>query len=213
MCKNTDQRNQYYQIVTRTFLNRRGAPFFLSSREIDMIRSWESREVPLRVVLEGIKNFFEKPVSGPGRKKKAASLVLCDSFVQKAFLMSRTRKIGREQKIISRDDKKSATMDLVRYFLQSLPEEMSFLQGDFHFALQILEKKYPDEEKLEKLDRTVDEKLINNASESLVKRIRSEVLSEYLNSGKEEINRIIEIKLSRFIRERFQIPHLSLFYY
>jgi hypothetical protein len=185
----------------------------LSSREIDMIRSWESRGIPLRVVLEGIKNFFGKPISSPGRKKKAASLVLCDYFVQKAFLMSRTRKIGREQKIISRDDKTSGMMDHVRYFLQSLPEEMSFLQGDFQLALQILEKKYPDEEKLEKLDRTVDEKLINNASESLVERIRSEVLSEYLSSGKEEVDRIIEIKLSRFIRESFQIPRLSLFYY
>jgi len=208
-----DQRSRYYQTVARTFLFGRGAPFILSSKEIDVIRSWEVQGIPLRVVLEGINNFFEKPGTGSRRKRKGASLVFCDSFIQKTFLMSRTREVGREQNIKSRSDKKSAVRKRIEHFSKSFPEEIISLKNEFQAALLVLEEPDPDEEKLEELDRTVDGKLIQNASDSLVKSIRNEVFSDYPGIKEEEANRIVRIKLSRTVREKFHIPRFSLYYY
>ncbi len=208
-----DQRSRYYQTITKNFLQRRGAPFFLSSKEVDVIRLWEKSRIPLRVVLEGIRMYFERPKGRKGRQRSGVSIVLCDSFVRKAFESFKMRAVGRNQKITSRDEKARRMAEQTRMFLKSLPGEVSYLKNDFELALKLLETNPSNEEELEMLDQKVDESLIAHADDAVLEKIRLDVQSEY-NQGEElEMRRIVSIKCSKKMREDFHIPRLSFFYY
>jgi hypothetical protein len=49
----------YYRAVEETFNRRRGAPLLLSPRDWALIGEWQSRPIPLRIVLQGIENCFD----------------------------------------------------------------------------------------------------------------------------------------------------------
>lgn len=51
--------SKYFQSIALHFFKHRGAPFFLSSKELDYIAGWEKMGIPLHVVLEGIERSFE----------------------------------------------------------------------------------------------------------------------------------------------------------
>ena len=55
--------SEYYRRIAKEFLQRRGAPFFLSPRDMAVIAGWEARRVPLAAVLEGIDRAFERSKS------------------------------------------------------------------------------------------------------------------------------------------------------
>ena len=75
MKRDDGETSQYFQAVSRFFYEQRGAPFFLSSKEIENIRKWKNMGIPLKIVLEGIKDCFVTHRGKSGRKGKILSLI------------------------------------------------------------------------------------------------------------------------------------------
>ena len=83
----------YYQTIAREFFERRGAPFFLSPKDVALIARWEKARVPLDAVLEGMEKAFANYRKG-GRSAGALTLAFCEYQVRKAFGRE-TGKAGR----------------------------------------------------------------------------------------------------------------------
>lgn len=184
----------YYQQIAQAFLARRGAPYVLSSQDMVTISSWEKAQVPLRVVLEGIERSFERSRPRLPRGRKMSSLSFCQTEVMKAYAEFKDRRIGRGQKVSSRDEKRKRARREVQAFLDSLTPEVEFLGEAYREALSALSRKSVEEEALERWDERV---------ESLVLR----------KAGAAEQNETAALRLIKEWREKYQIPYLSLFYY
>jgi len=70
-----------------------------------------------------------------------------------------------------------------------------------------------DEERLEELENDVEALVIGMASEAERNQIRKEVMSEFGNKNLNDLDRIQNLKLIKHIREKYGIPHISLYYY
>ena len=109
--------NRYYREIAGRFLARRGAPLFLSAKDLDLIATWEKAGVPLAVVLEGIDRAF----AGRGRRGPAAGKVLALSFcapeVLRGFERVRDRRVGRDRALPARIDRRSAVRAAAEAFL------------------------------------------------------------------------------------------------
>ncbi len=116
--KKEDQEGEYYyRAIARYFFLKRGAPFLLSPRELDLIARWEAASIPLMVVFEGIDRSLEK-----ARKKEALlcfSLLLCDGEVQRAYAQYRERLVGKTRLSVA-PDKHENILQAINYFLQNL---------------------------------------------------------------------------------------------
>lgn len=184
----------YYQQIAQAFLARRGAPYVLSSQDMVTISSWEKAQVPLRVVLEGIERAFERSRPRLPRGRKMSSLSFCQTEVMKAHAEFKDRRVGRGQKVSSRDEKRKRARREVQSFLDSLSPDVEFLGDAYREALSALSRKNVEEEALERWDERV---------ESLILR----------EAGAAEQNETAALHLIKEWREKYQIPYLSLFYY
>lgn len=212
MGKDEKKRKEYFQSIARHFLRLRGAPFFLSSKELDLISKWEKMEIPLSVVLDGMGRAFENQRSRAGRKAKVQSLFFCSFQVLKAFDEHRDRKVGGRKKAKERNEKREQAKSEVRKFLEIIPLEVSYLQGTYSRAQKLLLQRHPDEEELERIEEEIEELLWKNAPEEVRARVKKELLAKY-EFKEEEFMRIFKIKLVKVLRNKYRIPYISLYYY
>ena len=98
MEKKQRARNRYFQEIAHEFLKSRGAPFFLSSKDLDLIAAWEKMGIPLRVALEGVDRAFENYRAKTAARPKILSLAFCKNQVLKAFEQYKERKVGAPKK-------------------------------------------------------------------------------------------------------------------
>ena len=131
--KSTD-RSEYFQSIARYFFRQRGAPFFLSSRELELVAKWEEMHIPLPVVLEGIKRAFEGYKRKPGKKTRIQTLSFCELQVFKAFDQYRERKVGSERMRIERTEKGKLAKAELKMFLDDLPEQIGYLRDAYSRA-------------------------------------------------------------------------------
>lgn len=210
----TDQeRSRYFQSIARYFFKQRGAPFFLSSRELGCISGWETKEIPLPVVLEGIKIFFDNARKKTERKVKIKSLVFCDYHVLRAFEQYRDKKVGYKKRVKEREEKTEKAKAEVRRFQKTIPSQIRYLREAYSRAQEVLSQSHLDEEELEQIEDEIEELLWENSPDEEKNRIRREVIEEYKSQKEEEFLRIFKIKLVKFLRAKYKIPHISLFYY
>ena len=202
----------YYQTIAREFLARRGAPFFLSPKDQSAIASWESRRVPLRIVLEGIGRAFDG-LKTRGRGTKGISLASCDRQVDAALAQHLDRSAGRRNGAGPRPGKKDRARREVEKGLHGLApdeREIALLLGA---ALVALAAPEPDEAALERIDAEVEELLWGRATGPEKDAAESEVrrrLRGRRSGGLEAMVRRQVVKESRVGRK---IPHVSLYYY
>lgn len=207
------EKSRYFQEITRRFLARRGAPFFLSARDLDLISSWEKAGIPLPVVLEGIEKAFENYRAGPEKKSKIHSLTFCKAQVARAFERHRERKVGRIRKTAERSDKRIRVQSEVEKFLKRIPPEADFLKSIYLEAQKkVAGLSFPDED-LERLDEDVERLLSANASAHEREAIEKEILAEHYRWTGEELEKAAEIKLVKYLRDKYGIPYLSPYYY
>lgn len=211
--KGDDKKSQYYQTIARHFFKHRGAPFFLSSKELDLIASWENMRIPLGVVLEGMRRSFQDSRLGQKRKGKILSLSFCDFQVLKAFEQYRERKVGKWEIVQEREEKKTRAKAEVERFLKALPSRLVFLRDIYSQAQTLLSKKDFEEEDLERLEDEIEELLSEKATDQEREKVRDEVCKEYEIKNEEDLSSIWKIKLVKFLREKYKIPYVSLFYY
>lgn len=210
---NTDKKKFYFQTIARHFFEQRGAPFYLSSKELDLISSWEKKGIPLRVVLEGIKKTFENCQMKRGRKQKVFSLLYCNLPVLKIFNQHKERKIGLRSLILGNGEKDAIIKAEVEKFLKNISEHVNYLAGFYSSILSQLSQGTIREEQLEQIEEQIEELIVKNAPDEVKEKTKREVQAEFQISNKEEFHRVFRIKLIQKIRDKYKVPHISPFYY
>jgi hypothetical protein len=215
MDREEKERSRYFQTIARCFIGLRGAPFFLSAKDLDLISFWEKTGIPLSTVLEGIENAFEGLKQRRPEREKVLALSFCRMHVLKAFERFRERKVGGKRKsgTKSREDKQNKARNEIRRFLEHFPEEVGYLKGFFQEAQAALARSPVQESGLEQLDEKVENLLVSRCPDVERARVRREVKAGLDSSGEEELERIVYIKLAKYLRSKHRIPYLSLFYY
>lgn len=213
MKRKINQRGEYYQSIARYFFKQRGAPFFLSSTELDLVEQWEKMKIPLPVVLEGIKRAFENYMRKPGRKTKIQTLAYCENQVLRAFDQHRDRRVGGERKSTARKEKKNRARADIKKFLDTLPDQIRYLKDAYSRALRLFSHSHVDEVELERVEGEIEDLIWEHSSEEERERVKTDVRSEYKIDEGEEFLRILRIKLVKALRDKYKIPYISFFYY
>jgi len=212
MKREDKETSRYFQAVSRFFIEQRGAPFFLSSKEVEKIREWKNMGIPLQIVREGIKDCFMAHRRRSGRKGKILSLAFCHVFVLRGYEAYKERKVGDQRKPSQKEDKRKKLKKEVERFLASCPEKFPEIQRVYSRVLKLISKD-SDEQILEDLEFEIEAFILGMASETEQKQIRDEVSTEFGDKNAQERDRIQDLKLIKHIRKKYAIPHISLYYY
>ncbi len=205
-------RSLYFQTIARHFFRYRGAPFFLSSKDLDLIARWERMRIPLRAVLEGMQKAFEA-TSARRPKSKVFSLAFCQHQVKQAFEQHQERKVGKESLLPEGQEKKKRAETEIGRFLKTIPPRVNTLRDLYARALVVLSEQNPDEEELERMDQEVERVLIEESSDKEIDEAKKIARAEYDSMNEEEFVSTWKMKLVKHLRERDKIPYISLFYY
>ena len=207
------QRSHYFQAIARQFFAQRGAPFFLSSKEIDLIARWEKAGIPLPVVLEGIKRVFEKAKAPKLKRRPIRSLLYCEFEVLAAFEQFKERNVGRKQDDSPLRLKKEKAKAEVKRFIETMPSSLNFLKDIYYQVKDILCEQEIEEEELESLEQQIEELLIENASPEEKEKVRNLIKQEYEFKTDQEFHLMWRIKLTKYLREKYRVPYVCLYYY
>lgn len=205
------EQDRYFQTVARRYYQLRGAPFFLSPRELILIESWNEYGIPLPVVLEGMKMAYESYRSRPHKKGKTFSLAFCHDHVVKSFSQHKERKVGKRGKILDQPDKSEKVRVECERFLQNIPTQAVYLKEIFIRILDEFSEGKTDENRLEQFEEEIEALIVENADAEEKEEVRGEIRVEW--SGREEWDRIYQLSLIKRVRERNKVPYVSPFYY
>ncbi|MGD1008604.1 MAG: hypothetical protein ABR951_00470 [Candidatus Aminicenantales bacterium] len=209
----TDQaQSGYYQAIAREFLRRRGAPFFLSPRDLAVIDGWEKNSVPLHVVLEGVGRAFDG-IRDRARGTKGISLSFCEPHVRRALAQHTDRAAGRRRATVPRAVKVAAARGEVETCLRSPAADDRRLRSLFEEAAALLAREAPDEEALERIDDGVDGILWGRTSRAERDGLARQTAKEFPGKGPAEIAAAARTRLVKAARENLKVPYVSLFYY
>jgi hypothetical protein len=204
--------SEYYRRIAKEFLQRRGAPFFLSPKDMAVIAGWEARRVPLAAVLEGVDRAFERSKSR-ARGTRGISLTLCEREVERALEQHRDRSAGRRGSDGPRADKQErARREVERALRESSPEDAD-LADLYGAALKALSSAPPDEEALDRIETSIESLLYDRAtSEDTAHAVR--LSRRDLPDGKpEEVESLSRTRVVKAMRKAGRVPYVSLFYY
>jgi len=208
-------REDYYRTISQYFLERRRAPFFLSSQELNVISDWEKMKIPLRVVLDGLQQAFENRRQRMGRRGKFFSLNQCHRYVLEAHKQHRERRIGGERGVSPKDlsAKKKKILAEIDRFLAHSPGQLDELNRLFAQLRDELNQGKWDEEHIEKTEALIEEILVSKATPTDRKHATDAVTSDYGLMGREELERVVRLRLIKELRQRYRIPYVSPFYF
>lgn len=204
----------YYQTIARAFLERRGAPFFLSPKDQAVVAGWEDRRIPLRVVLEGIGRTFDGLISR-GRGTKGITMSFCERQVDAAFAQHRDRTAGRrraataEPRLTKQERVRREVEKALPAFSSADPEIAGLLRA----ALGLLAAPRPDEAALERLDAEVEGILWSRATGEEKTAAEAEVRRELRGRRPGGLADIVRRNVVKAARAGLKIPHISLFYH
>jgi len=202
----------YYQTIANELLARRGPPFFLSPRDQSTIASWESRRVPLQVVLEGIGRAFDS-LKTRGRGTKVVSLAFCDRQVDAALAQHLDRSAGRGNTAGPRPGKKDRARREVEKGLRGLAPDDREMARLLEAALAALAAPKPDEAALERIDAEVEELLWGRATGPEKGAAEAEVRKGLRGRRPEGLEAMVRRQVVKESRDGRKIPHVSLYYY
>lgn len=208
-----NKRSEYFQTIAKFLFSRRGAPFFLSSQEIDLISVWERQGIPLDAVLNGMREQFDTTDRAfPGKRRR--TLLSCRNSVQRAFEQSRERGVGSKRRSPSEPRMKvKAVQREVASFLSRIPPEVAGLREIYSPLSDILRLGKADEEELERADQAVEAWLCAHASSEDRIDAEQEAAADLTTWGEREKQRLRDIRLARYLRHKYRVPFLSPFYY
>jgi hypothetical protein len=202
----------YYQTIAREFLARRGAPFFLSPRDQSAIASWESRRVPLQVVLEGIVRAFDG-LKTRGRGTKGISLAFCAKQVDAALAQHLDRLAGRGNAAGPPPGKKDRARREVEKGLRGLDQDDREIARLLEAALTVLAAPKPDEAALERIDAEVEELLWGRATVPEKGAAEAEARKGLRGRRPDGFEATVRRQVVKESRAGRKIPHVSLYYY
>lgn len=207
------ERGRYYQEIAAAFLKGRGAPFFLSAKDLDLVSQWERSGLPLPVVLEGIESAFGASRPGVRPRGKVLSLAYCEIPVARVWERHRDRKVGGTQKTAETGDRRAAVRKEIDRFLAAVPPGLAALRETFLAAKAALDKDGPSDEDLERWDEKVEEHIRAAASTEDAAAAREAVRAEHGKLAPAELETAAAVMLVKRLRAKSKVPYLSLFYY
>lgn len=185
----------YFAEIESHFASKRGTPFVLNAKDWALMKEWHEAGVPLPVVIEAIDSVFEKAA---GRNKVVNSIHYCKHAVKELWDERRELTVGEDS-----STPEAAPFEALEALAVQLPEP---------FATRVrelaAEKSVPRiEEKLIELER----ELIDTMLASLPEAERP-VIPLPPDVDEKTRARTQEANLRRAIRDRFNLPRLTLFH-
>jgi hypothetical protein len=229
----------YFTEIEETFIRRRGKNLLLSPLDWALIETWQEREVPLHIILRGIEKVFDLIDKQPNRKRSVKSLFYCKEEIEAQFSEWLESQVGAgavsdSESQIADSSATAATKnelfsdESIQIHLESatsdLMEAMAKADGDLRETLERILNRLAElkesrllaeklEESLEKLDALVDESLLKMPeTENLQKETKAQ-LGSYQNKMESDVfKRTVDLMVLKKLREKAEIPRLSLFY-
>jgi len=199
------ERDRYFQEISRAFLARRGAPFFLSPKDLELIASWEKAGIPLALVLEGIERAFAPLPAGAAPRGKVLTLAFCQNQVRKLHELRRERRVGRTGRSVpGRAEKRLRALAEVEEFLARGAGPPG-IEAIARRARALLAAEGTDEEALERLDEEADAALADSAADDDRQAAGADAPGLTAAAAR--------TRLIKHLRINFCLPFFALFYY
>jgi len=205
--------SRYYRTIAREFIRRRGAPFILSPKDLELIAEWERMKIPLESVLMGIERAFEGRKIHSLEGSRIMALSFCRNQVLKAYGQHRDRKAGADRKEGRREAKKDRIAREIQGFLAHCPPEAAGFRDLLEKALRLVTAPEFDEAELENLDEKIDKRIRDLATPADRNEVMKTLREEFPRKRNEELDEILETKLLKSIRDKYRVPYVSPFYY
>jgi len=188
----------YFLEIESHFISRRGTPFVLNAKDVNLIREWHEAGIPLPIVIEAIDAVFDKQEA---KDRKVNGLSFCKHAVKELWADRRELQVGSESSTPEEDP--SSRIELLAVALESTPAA-SFADRVRELAR---EKSVPKiEEALLELEGTLVEELV-----ALAPHLREEATALAAGADEKSRARSTEAHLRRLVREEFAIPRLTVF--
>ncbi len=225
----------YFTEIEETFIRRRGRNLLLSPLDWALIETWQERGIPLHIVLRGIERVFDGVDKQPNRKRTVKNLFYCKEEIEANYAEWLDSQVGKsavsssEFQVSSSETKselfsaetiethldkvllelkaaKNKFKDELRETLERVENRLAELRGNFSNAETL-------EESLEKLDTLIDDSLLQTFSTDNLKSEIEKNLALYRNKMDAEVyKRTFDLIILKRLREKAEIPRLSLFY-
>ena len=207
------RRSRYFQDIAAFFFRLRGAPFVLSSGDLVTIAAWEQAGIPLDVVLEGVRRAHENSRTARPARGRWSSLSYCDREVRRAFQEHRDRRVGGTRAPVARSAKAGRAREAVGKFLEAGAAETGYLREVYERALKLLSRKAIREADLETLEAEAERLILEQAGGAERAEAEKQARADFAGRSAAQYDEILAVGLVRRAREKYGIPHLSLFYY
>src|ERR1043166_5789248 len=184
----------YFAEIESHFASKRGTPFVVNPKDWALMKEWEAAGIPLPVVIEAIDSVFEKAAE---RKKVVNSIHYCKHAVKELWDERRELTVGEEP-----STPEASPSEALEALATRIPEP---------FATRVralaTEKSVPRiEEKLIDLEREMIDALLASLPEA-----ERPVIVLPPDVEEKTRARTQEANLRRAVRERFDLPRLTLF--
>lgn len=184
----------YFAEIESHFASKRGTPFVLNAKDWALMKEWHEAGVPLPVVIEAIDSVFEKAAE---RNKKVNSIHYCKHAVKELWDERRELTVGEGS-----STPEAAPSEALEALASQLPDPFA----DRVRSLAA-EKSVPRiEEKLIELERELIDALLASLPEA-----ERPVIALPPGIDEKTRARTEEANLRRAVRERFNLPRLTLF--
>ncbi len=200
--------DDYFLEIEGHFALRRNTPFILSAKDWALMQRWRDEGIPLPVVIEAIDSVFEKNESS-GRRKVISSLSYCRHAVKELWHARRELYVGGSE-VTPEADPQSR--------LEALAQQIEAGRGGAEFASRVralaAEQSVPRiEQRLMEIESELIKAMVASAPQE-VERMRKEIAVSLGDTSRLDPKiraRTEEANLRRLIRERFDLPRLTLF--
>ena len=228
----------YFSEIEELFIRRRGRNLLLSPIDWALIETWQERGVPLHVVLSAIERVFDGVEKQPeaARKRPIKSLMYCRDEIETQYAAWLERQVGKrvesresgverknssdsrlfpDETVKAHLKKVSAELKTARAQtdgklgarLDEVLNDLNALGGDFQATENL-------EQTLEKWDALLDGALLESefADAETKAEIKKQLAAYRGKMDAEAYERTFSLMLLKRLRERAEVPRLSLFY-
>lgn len=221
----------YFSEIEETFNRRRGKFQFLSPLDWALMEDWETRGVPLHIVLRGIEKVFDTADNQAAKRKRTIkSLMYCREEIEAQYAEWNERQIGKNS-VETQVETEEFSDTAIKTHLENIAAQLKDAAADSNrelretleratIRLSELTAKFNDSESLEKsledLEKIIDKALIESAEATKINLIKTEIekqMSAYRGKMEQEVfERTFDLMLLKNLRDAANIPRLSLFY-